>query len=220
MDPAISRMSEVLGRKRALTFAMIRNLHEGLGIPVEGLIGRSVEVEDQRGVVVMLAGSFGYSGRMIRQLLLPFCIALAAFAQAENLRKVAEFHEAGFRKAMLTEDVAWFKKMAAPDYTWIGTNGQKIKAADSEAQMKQSFANGTVKKVTTKVLKVVPTKRGMTVTADVRLVVEMAGDKGKKPTTMDMTMRYEESWSKTKGQWKIHSVKVLKEKNLVDGKPM
>jgi HTH-type transcriptional regulator/antitoxin HigA len=36
---ASSRVSEVLGRRRRLTVAMIRKLHEGLGIPLESLIG-------------------------------------------------------------------------------------------------------------------------------------------------------------------------------------
>jgi HTH-type transcriptional regulator/antitoxin HigA len=35
-----SKVSEVLGRKRPLTLAMIRALHEGLGIPAEALLGQ------------------------------------------------------------------------------------------------------------------------------------------------------------------------------------
>ncbi len=35
-----SRVSEVLARKRPLTLSMIRRLHEGLGIPVNILVGR------------------------------------------------------------------------------------------------------------------------------------------------------------------------------------
>jgi len=38
---ASSRVSEILGRRRALTVEMIRKLHEGLGIPFESLIGSS-----------------------------------------------------------------------------------------------------------------------------------------------------------------------------------
>lgn len=34
-----SRVSEVLNRKRGLSIEMIRNLHKGLGIPLESLIG-------------------------------------------------------------------------------------------------------------------------------------------------------------------------------------
>lgn len=34
-----NRVSEVLGRKRALTVTMIRNLHRALGIPAEVLVG-------------------------------------------------------------------------------------------------------------------------------------------------------------------------------------
>jgi len=34
-----ARIAEVLNRKRSLTLAMIRRLHEGLGIPAEVLIG-------------------------------------------------------------------------------------------------------------------------------------------------------------------------------------
>ena len=36
---AQSRVSEVLSRKRKLTLGMIRKLHSGLGIPLDGLIG-------------------------------------------------------------------------------------------------------------------------------------------------------------------------------------
>jgi HTH-type transcriptional regulator/antitoxin HigA len=36
---ASSRVSEILGRRRTLTVEMIQNLHEGLGIPYESLIG-------------------------------------------------------------------------------------------------------------------------------------------------------------------------------------
>ena len=35
-----ARVSEVLNRRRGLSVEMIRNLHEGLGIPLESLIGK------------------------------------------------------------------------------------------------------------------------------------------------------------------------------------
>jgi len=38
-----ARVSEVLKRKRGLSIDMIRNLHEGLGIPLESLIARPKE---------------------------------------------------------------------------------------------------------------------------------------------------------------------------------
>jgi len=38
-----ARVSEVLNRKRGLSIEMIRNLHEGLGIPLESLIARPNE---------------------------------------------------------------------------------------------------------------------------------------------------------------------------------
>ena len=38
---SISKVSEVLSRKRSLSLSMIRRLHEGLGIPTEILVGRS-----------------------------------------------------------------------------------------------------------------------------------------------------------------------------------
>ncbi len=37
---ASSRVSEILNRKRSLTVEMIRALNEGLGIPLESLVGR------------------------------------------------------------------------------------------------------------------------------------------------------------------------------------
>ena len=37
-----ARVAEVLNHKRPLTLAMIRRLHDGLGIPAEALIGQSV----------------------------------------------------------------------------------------------------------------------------------------------------------------------------------
>lgn len=40
---SISKVSEVLAGKRKLSLAMIRNLHEGLGIPLESLIGKRRE---------------------------------------------------------------------------------------------------------------------------------------------------------------------------------
>lgn len=36
---ASSRVSEILGRRRSLTVGMTQKLHEGLGIPLESLIG-------------------------------------------------------------------------------------------------------------------------------------------------------------------------------------
>ena len=39
-----ARVSEVLNRKRGLSIEMIRNLHEGLGIPLESLIARPKEL--------------------------------------------------------------------------------------------------------------------------------------------------------------------------------
>ncbi len=44
LEPMIGRSNrvyEILTRKRDLTLPMIRRLHEGLGIPLESLIGRS-----------------------------------------------------------------------------------------------------------------------------------------------------------------------------------
>lgn len=38
-----ARVSEVLNRKRGLSIEMIRNLHEGFGIPLESLIARPKE---------------------------------------------------------------------------------------------------------------------------------------------------------------------------------
>lgn len=35
----LNRVYEVLGRKRGLSLAMIRKLHQGLGVPLESLIG-------------------------------------------------------------------------------------------------------------------------------------------------------------------------------------
>jgi HTH-type transcriptional regulator/antitoxin HigA len=37
-----SKVSEVLNRKRKLSLNMIRNLHEGLQIPLDSLIGKSI----------------------------------------------------------------------------------------------------------------------------------------------------------------------------------
>ena len=41
------RLSEVLNHRRSLSLAMIRRLHEGLGIPADLLIGKSEGVEPQ-----------------------------------------------------------------------------------------------------------------------------------------------------------------------------
>ena len=38
-----ARVSEVLNRRRGLSIEMIRNLHEGLGIPLESLVARPRE---------------------------------------------------------------------------------------------------------------------------------------------------------------------------------
>jgi len=38
-----ARVSEILNGRRGLSIEMIRNLHEGLGIPLESLIGRPKE---------------------------------------------------------------------------------------------------------------------------------------------------------------------------------
>jgi HTH-type transcriptional regulator/antitoxin HigA len=41
---SLSKVSEVLGRKRPLSLSMIRRLHDGLGIPAEVLIGESYDL--------------------------------------------------------------------------------------------------------------------------------------------------------------------------------
>lgn len=44
-----NRVSEILNRKRPLTLGMIRNLHEGLGIPLASLVGASSwQIEGRR----------------------------------------------------------------------------------------------------------------------------------------------------------------------------
>ncbi len=40
-----ARVSEILNRKRNLSIEMIRNLHEGLGIPLESLIAKQKEAK-------------------------------------------------------------------------------------------------------------------------------------------------------------------------------
>jgi len=154
----------------------------------------------------------------MRKLLLPLFAILATSAQADDLKKIAEEHEAGFKKAILTKNPAWFEKMAAPTYHEIDAKGKKTDRARMMAQMKEMFKASTVKTITTKILKVTPTKTGMIVLTDCRMIGTITFDP-KKPSIIDSSMSLQETWVKKGAAWQIVELKTLKDKTLLDGKP-
>lgn len=145
-------------------------------------------------------------------------IALALFASAEDLKKVAESHEAAFRKAIMTKDMKWFEEVAAPDYHEVMRSGKRTTRAESISMMKQSFGMFKVKSITTKVKKVTPSGNGMKVLIDCHMVASMPNPQTKKNSTMESQMSYQETWSKVKGKWMIHELKSLTSITKMDGK--
>lgn len=156
----------------------------------------------------------------MRNLLLPLLLTAAALAQAEDLNKMAAQHEAEFKKAMMTGDMGWFERVAAPDYVEYEKPGMKTDRKQSMAMMKSSMAGVKIKTFENKVEKVQPKGKGMVVTTNCHMVMVMPAAKGAKPMVMDAHMRYEETWSKDGGVWKIHVLRTLSDKSTMDGKPM
>ena|SRR5579862_115455 len=145
-------------------------------------------------------------------------LTLAAIAPAEDLRKVAEAHEREFATALKTKNASWFERIAAPDYYETNGSGAKMTRKEAMAQMKQMFGMGRVSTMTTKIVKVTPAGNGMTVLVDAHIVMKGTPPGAAKASTMDSRTRYEEAWSKDKGQWKIHHLKTITSKMMVDGK--
>jgi len=156
-----------------------------------------------------------------RTLIAAFCtFALFASAGAEDLNKVAAQHEREFVKAMKTKDIKWFESVGAPDYHEIDMKGKVTDRAKAITGMKQMFASGKVDTMTAKVLSVTGSGNNMVVIMDAHMTGTMKFDpKAKKPSKVVGSMKFQESWSKTKGKWMIHELKSLSEKMTVDGKP-
>lgn len=156
----------------------------------------------------------------MRTLLLPLLLIAAALTHAEDLKKVAVQHEAEFRKAMMTGQFGWFERVAAPDFFEVDRPGHKMNRADSLAQIKAGVGTVKVKTLDSKVVKVKPTAKGYVATVEVHMVLNLPASPGQKPAVVDSQMRYEETWSKDKGVWKMHSLNTLSDKSTLNGKPM
>ena len=156
----------------------------------------------------------------MRTLLLPFLLIAAAFAHAEDLKKVAVQHEAEFKKAMMTGRFGWFETVAAPDFVEIDRPGHKMNRADALAQIKAGVGSVKVKTLDSKVVKVQPKGAGYVATVQVHMVLNLPASAGQKPAVVDSHMVYEETWSKDKGVWKMHMLNTLSDKSTLNGQAM
>ncbi|MHB8637099.1 MAG: nuclear transport factor 2 family protein [Fimbriimonadaceae bacterium] len=156
-----------------------------------------------------------------RTLLAGLCtFVVFASASAESLRQVAERHEREFANAIKSKDGGWFDRVAAPDFREIDPKGKVSDRATSLGAMKQMFKMGKVTAISTKVLKVTGTAAQLVVLVDSHMTVAMRmNPKAKKVSKLIDSSRYQETWSKSKGKWHIHSLKTLTEHTTLDGKP-
>ncbi len=119
---------------------------------------------------------------------------------------------------MKTKDISWFQNVAAPGFYEQETNGKKIGAKESIAQMKEMFGMGDVLSASTKLLKVTPTTGGMIVKVKAHMTAKMQARGAAKASKMVGDSTYVETWSKDNGKWMIHSLKTLSEHTTIDGK--
>jgi hypothetical protein len=148
-------------------------------------------------------------------------LALACAASAEDYKKVAEQHEREFVAAMKSGDIAWFNKVAAPDYVEIEANGTKKTKAQSMAEMKQMLKMGHMLSASSKVVAVSGNASKLVVKDSMSMSMSLKLDpKAKKPSIIASTGTYQETWSKVKGKWMIHELRTIKESSTMDGKPM
>lgn len=145
---------------------------------------------------------------------------LPALASAEDARKAMEVQQKAFEKAILTKDVAWFEKTAAPDYHETSEKGIVTKRKEALAMMKMMLESGGTKKVEGKILKAWTKGKYTMCLSDVRMVMDMKQPGAKKADTYDSAMRMEETWSKVGGKWQLHHIKTVSSKTLMNGKPM
>ena len=119
---SLSKVSEVLGRKRPLSLSMIRRLHAGLGIPAEVLIERAtifllsltlitpvplVEMQE-RGLFGEVKRNATYLKDYAEELVTSFFGACLAWGQPIMLR--ATLHQSGART--MDENASWSGKHA------------------------------------------------------------------------------------------------------------
>lgn len=155
----------------------------------------------------------------MRKLLLPLLLALAATGRAEDLKAVANAHAKEFAAALKTKNPGWFEKYAAKDYYEVDAKGRRTDRAQAAASMKQMFAMMKEIKLDVKVAKVVPKGTGMVVTLEGNLSGAMIAP-DKKRHTLKSVIRYDETWTKDGGRWKVHTQKTLSQMDVFDGKRM
>ncbi len=146
-------------------------------------------------------------------------LAIAAMATADDYKAIARQHGKEFDQAMLKEDMTWFDRTATKDFFEIDGRGRKIGRKEALETMKQGFQMMAVKKSSSRVVSVKPTKDGFTAIVVSDMVADMPMPNQKKPSKWVSQFKAEENYVKVGSAYKMRSLKHLGMKSILDGKP-
>lgn len=155
-------------------------------------------------------------------------IALPTFASGpakasaqETPMTVARQMATEYKTALMKKDVGYFDKRSTSDFVYIDEKGRKMLRGQSMEQMKQGFAMMTIDSMTENVVSAKKAEGGVLFTTDMKMAATLkmpsAKDK-KKMAHLDSTARFDSLVVKQDGVWKYKRVKMIKSKDLVDGK--
>jgi len=155
---------------------------------------------------------------------------------AQPSRTFAEFHRRAYAAALLNKDLRWFAFVSAPNFTFESQGRPRLNRKQWLEELKTRFGMVTVLSVKSKVLKVAPKGAGVAITWECDETVRFTPAKYhylyfhsdakatppepiKPSSRYRMVTRYEEFWSMTGNDWKIHVQKATSNKTTVEGSP-
>lgn len=122
-------------------------------------------------------------------------------------------------RAVKAKDVSYYERHMAPDYTYVSLKGKTQTRADALSGMKGAFASiKGVPGVTSKIVSARMQGAGLLFVEDQEISAKV-GD-GPKLTTIQSKTRTENLFVNRGGVWMAKRTKVLKDRTVIDGKPM
>jgi|GEM_PF-3909602 len=160
-----------------------------------------------------------------------FFVTLVA---AQPSRTFAEFHRRAYESALLNKDLRWFEVVSAPNFTFESPGCPQLNRKQWLEELKTGFGMMTVLAVKSKLLRVRPKGAGLAITWECDETVRFTPAKyhnlyfytNAKPSEpikpssrYRIVTRYEEFWSMTGNDWKIHVQKATSNKTTVEESP-
>jgi hypothetical protein len=147
---------------------------------------------------------------MMRLALLGVLVGAAALSPADQLWKVARGHEESFRRALMTKDLTWLERVAAPGFYGQERDGTRNSRAKTLATLKEYLSRRTLLEIEPTLLKVARQAGGMLVRVKTRFVGEAMPIWPVK-IRRESTTTHEEFWTREKAGWRLRWMRQLEE---------